>query len=65
MLLSVDGKHLKQIKKIDIQQWLPTETAFWFSWWPMKKAGKNEKKYWVEEVGEKKMAVVLHTVMIV
>ena len=62
MLLSVDGKHLKQIKKIDIQQWLPTETAFWFSWWPMKKAGKNEKR---KEVGEKKMALVFHTVMIV
>ena len=35
-----------------------------FGWWPMKKWGENEKKDWVEEVGEKKMAAVFHTVMI-
>ena len=32
--------------------------------WPMKNGVKG-KKDWVEEVGEKKMAAVIHTVMVV
>ena len=50
-------------KEIDIQQCLPFETAFCLV--ADEEMGRMKKKDWVEEVGEKKMVAVNHTVMIV
>ena len=57
--VNVDGKNLKQI--ISIQPSIQ-KTGFWHvvheEWGKM-------KKDWAEEVGDKKMAAVFHTIMIV
>ena len=50
--VNVDGKHLKQSKK---RYWHVADGE----------GGKNDQEGWVEEVGEKKMAAVFDTVIIV
>ena len=59
--VNVDGKHLNEIKKKVLK---PSIQKTGFGMRPMKN-GIKRKKDWVEEVGEKKMAAVFHTVMIV
>ena len=55
--VNVDGKHLKLIKEINTQQCLRIETAFWLV--VDKEVGRKWKK------GQKEMAAVFHTVLVV
>ena len=56
----VYGKHLKQIKKINIPPHLLIVVLIvQFRLMADEEWGEYEKKDWVEEVGEKKMAAVL------